>query len=410
MTQLSSLPPAASRAAGLARLRDFQPAMGGQYAAKRNYDLGPDRRDHVACLSPHVRHRLLQEEELARAALDAHGFQRAEKFVQEVCWRTYWKGWLEMRPSAWPDYRTQLDEALEALDKDRALAERWRAACAGETGIEPFDAWARELVETGYLHNHARMWFASIWTYTLRLPWTLGADFFIRHLLDGDPASNTLSWRWIVGLQTPGKTYLARASNINKFTDGRFRMQGYELAPDAPALDPELRHPEPAPLRAQDVWDAEAPSALLLTDEDLHPESWGVERLDIRAVYAVSSLEARSPMEPGDRARAFTEAALGDGLARARERFGVAAELSPDPADAARRAAAAGFRQLVVMRPAAGPLRDLVDAARPHIDAAGVTLVERVRLWDRAFHPHAAKGFFKLKEKIPAVLSELGLT
>jgi len=377
MTQLSSLPPAASRAAGLARLRDFQPAMGGQYAAKRNYDLGPDRRDHVACLSPHVRHRLLQEEELARAALDAHGFQRAEKFVQEVCWRTYWKGWLEMRPSAWPDYRTQLDEALEALDKDRALAERWRAACAGETGIEP---------------------------------WTLGADFFIRHLLDGDPASNTLSWRWIVGLQTPGKTYLARASNINKFTDGRFRMQGYELAPDAPALDPELRHPEPAPLRAQDVWDAEAPSALLLTDEDLHPESWGVERLDIRAVYAVSSLEARSPMEPGDRARAFTEAALGDGLARARERFGVAAELSPDPADAARRAAAAGFRQLVVMRPAAGPLRDLVDAARPHIDAAGVTLVERVRLWDRAFHPHAAKGFFKLKEKIPAVLSELGLT
>ncbi len=67
---------------------------------------------------------------------------------------------------------------------------------------------------TGYLHNHARMWFASIWIFTLRLPWELGADFFLRHLLDGDPASNTLSWRWVGGMQTMGKTYLARADNI----------------------------------------------------------------------------------------------------------------------------------------------------------------------------------------------------
>ena len=61
------------------------------------------------------------------------------------------------------------------------------------TGIEGFDDWARELVDTGYMHNHARMWFASIWIFTLRLPWALGADFFLRHLLDADAASNTLS-------------------------------------------------------------------------------------------------------------------------------------------------------------------------------------------------------------------------
>jgi deoxyribodipyrimidine photo-lyase len=65
----------------------------------------------------------------------------------------------------------------------------------------------QELVETGYLHNHARMWFASIWIFTLRLPWELGADFFLRHLLDGDAASNTLSWRWVAGLHTKGKHY-----------------------------------------------------------------------------------------------------------------------------------------------------------------------------------------------------------
>ena len=79
-----------------------------------------------------------------------------------------------------------------------------------------------ELKETGYLHNHARMWFASIWIFTLKLPWQLGADFFLKHLLDGDAASNTLSWRWVAGLQTKGKHYLATTWNINKFSAQKY--------------------------------------------------------------------------------------------------------------------------------------------------------------------------------------------
>ena len=63
------------------------------------------------------------------------------------------------------------------------------------------------------------MWFASIWIFTLNLPWQLGADFFMQHLLDGDPASNTLSWRWVAGIQTKGKNYLARKSNIEKYSN-----------------------------------------------------------------------------------------------------------------------------------------------------------------------------------------------
>jgi len=410
MSEPSQLPPPATRIAGLARMQAFQPEMGGAYAAKRNYDFGPDRRGHVACLSPHVRHRLVLEAELVRAALDAHGAARAEKFVQEVCWRTYWKGWLEMRPSVWPAYKRDLERARRDLSRDGELRARYQRAVSGESGLEPVDAWARELVETGYLHNHARMWFASIWTYTLGLPWILGADFFLRHLMDGDPASNTLSWRWVVGLQTAGKTYLARASNIHKFTDGRFQLNGYDLASDAPPLDPALSHPEPAPLMAEDAWDPAAPTALLLTDEDLHPESWGADALDIRAVFAVSSLEARSPDAPGDVARAFTDAAIEDGLARARAGFGVEATRCRDLGEVAAGAVQAGARQLVTMRPCVGPMRDLLDAARPGTEAAGVTLVERVRPWDRAFHPHASKGFFKLKQKIPAVLGALGLS
>ena len=92
------------------------------------------------------------------------------------------------------------------------------------SGIPAMDAWTSELIETGYLHNHARMWYASIWIHTLKLPWTLGAEFFLRNLLDGDVASNTLSWRWVAGLHTVGKFYLAQKSNICKFTAGRLEV------------------------------------------------------------------------------------------------------------------------------------------------------------------------------------------
>ena len=92
----------------------------------------------------------------------------------------------------------------------------------GKTEIECFNDWVNELKDKGYLHNHARMWFASIWIFTLKLPWQLGADFFLKHLLDGDVASNTLSWRWVAGLHTKGKHYVAASWNINKFSAKKY--------------------------------------------------------------------------------------------------------------------------------------------------------------------------------------------
>ncbi|MGD9294497.1 MAG: FAD-binding domain-containing protein, partial [Roseobacter sp.] len=214
------------RSAALERLSAFAPNAGRAYAARRNFDLGPGNHVHVSMLSPYLRCRLLTEEEVLQCVLGRHGYAAAEKFVQEVCWRTYWKGWLELRPGIWDACRQDLKRAWNDVQTQSGLRVRWEDACHGSTGIDCFDAWAKELVSTGYLHNHARMWFASIWVFTLRLPWTLGAAFFLRHLLDGDPASNTLSWRWVAGLQTEGKHYLARAENIARYTRGRFNPRG----------------------------------------------------------------------------------------------------------------------------------------------------------------------------------------
>ena len=201
----------ADRTAGLARLADFIPRAGRIYTEQRNFDDGvPDdgARTNVSQLSPWLHAGLLREREVIEAALAAHPFDACEQFVAEVFWRVYFKGYLEHRPSIWRAYCQERDAAHAALAADPTRAEVYARAIEGRTGIAAFDYWARELAATGYLHNHARMWAASIWIFTLKLDWQLGADWFLAHLIDGDAASNTLSWRWVAGLHTQGKTYL----------------------------------------------------------------------------------------------------------------------------------------------------------------------------------------------------------
>ena len=185
--------------AGLDRLAQFAPRSGAHYAGQRNYDFGTNNRSSVSALSPWIRHRLITEREVLTKTLAERGTAAASKFIQEVFWRGYFKGWLEQHPSVWQSYQSGLSSAQSTLESTASRASEYREATTGSTGIACFDHWCQELRETGYLHNHARMWFASIWIFTLRLPWELGADFFLRHLIDGDPASNTLSWRWVGG-------------------------------------------------------------------------------------------------------------------------------------------------------------------------------------------------------------------
>ena len=201
------------REEALNRLEDFSNNSLGKYAAERNFDPGPGNRNNTSLLSQYISHRIVDEQETIQSAYNKFPFKKIEKFVQEIFWRTYWKGWLEMRPQVWDDYKQDLQNLHEQLSGSNYVE-----ATEAKTKILCFNDWVLELKEFGYLHNHARMWFASIWIFTLGLPWQLGADFFLKHLLDGDPASNTLSWRWVAGLHTKGKHYLATEWNINKFS------------------------------------------------------------------------------------------------------------------------------------------------------------------------------------------------
>ena len=151
-----------TRATGDAILQGFIPRMGRRYANGRNTDHGGGAHKAVSVLSPYIRHRLVLEQDAVAAAIAAHGPEDAEKFVQEVIWRGYFKGWLERRPQVWDSYRIGLEADLAALERDRRLRRDVDRAMAGQTGLECFDAWANELVDTGYLHNHARMWAASL--------------------------------------------------------------------------------------------------------------------------------------------------------------------------------------------------------------------------------------------------------
>jgi len=401
----------ATRAEALRRLDAFVPHAGREYAATRNFDRGPGDRSNVSVLSPFLRARSITEEEVLGAVLARHSPSAAEKFVQEVFWRTYWKGWLESRPLVWTHYRRALAAAYERLAGERDRADLHAKAIEGRTGMVAFDAWARELVASGYLHNHARMWFASIWIFTLRLPWELGADFFMRHLLCGDPAENTLSWRWVAGLQTKGKTYLVTRENIRRYTDGRLDA-GAALETDAPAVE----GPSYAAGHLPDLeleLRLDEPTLLLLHDDDLGIDTLALEGLDVRASLGLCAVRGRSPQTMASGVVTFVHASLGDALARAPHGDATAVVDASDPAAAAtvlvERARSHGAKRIVAPFAPVGPVAEALAALRAPLHARGVGIELLGRRYDATAWPYATRGFFNLKDKIPTVLAELGI-
>ncbi len=396
-------------ATGEVILRTFAPRMGKRYTSGRNHDRGAGQHRDVSMLSPYLRRRLVLEKDAVATAVLEHGAEGAEKFIQEVIWRGYFKGWMERRPVVWDQYREGLIRDLMALDRDRGLRRRLEATEAGQSGLDYFDSWVEELVKSGYLHNHARMWFASIWIFTLGLPWRLGADFFYRHLLDGDAASNTLGWRWVAGLHTRGKPYYAQAWNIKKFTNNRFIPRPGQLAEVVNGLEGEEPEglPTVKPLRKVQAPNPNRPTALLITEEDCRPEDFDLQSLNLVGCATLAASHLRSPRPVAKLVEEFERGALSDtasriGLEAIELRAGV-------PTALARWASRAGATQIVTPYIPTGPLQDWILEAMPALEEAEIELVEWRRDWDSAIWPHATAGFFKVKKQIPAILQDIGL-
>ncbi len=367
-----------TRQAGLARLEAFTPHMGLAYANGRNTDPGDFERNAVSMLSPYLRRRLITEAEVVGVAMTTHR-GAAEKFIHEVAWRGYFKGWLEQHPSVWTDYLDQHRHAENRLATESGLRRVYHDACEGRTGIDGFDAWAQSLVADNWLHNHTRMWFASIWIFTLRLPWALGAAFFMRHLLDGDPASNTLSWRWVAGLHTRGKHYVARADNIARYTEGRFDPRGQlDEAPDC--LTEQTEHTRVRLAPADPL--PGVPASVLLHDEDLC----------FAIPPAAGEVAIFTTADGADPVRAFTAAATQDMVARAGRDVTF---LAPDEV--------AGWVQAQK-----GPVVTPWAPVGPTASAlSGLGLLRVRRPWDEAIWPHATKGFFQVRQRLPDLLPAL---
>jgi len=260
------------------------------------------------------------------------------------------------------------------------------------------DRFARELIETGYLHNHARMWWAGYWIHVERLPWELGADFFYRHLLDADPASNTLGWRWVAGLQTRGKAYLPRRSNLEKYDVVRIHELPWQAHPPCQPWRPLPERPE-LPEGRWGLW---------IHGEDLTPELSALGGLRPECALTVFD-------EPLMRTLGLSEARVGyihDALADARTRgmahYGCPVEQRAQGGFAAHLAAVARERRLdgwIAMRPAVGPLGDAIGDIESTLGREGLRIHWCRRRWDEQRWPGASSGFFGFWEKVRDRLS-----
>jgi hypothetical protein len=396
---------AATRAEALRQWRAFLPKA-GRYAAMRNQVV--TGHGNVSRLSPAVRLRLITEDEIVEETLERFAFSTVEKWLQEVCWRRYWKGWLEMRPGVWADYRAKVWAA--------EVSERAEAVMAGRSGVAVMDQFARELVETGYLHNHVRMWWASFWIHGEGLPWELGADFFYRHLLDADAASNTLSWRWVAGLQTPGKTYLVRRSNVEKCLEEIVDATGLERLDEGCVKAREIEETADLAVRelptcASSVEGMGGRVGLWIHGDDLSVES-SSELTGFKPVAATAFLAAdlveRFGLSPEREAHLVR--AMEDACERATQYLGVSVALRRGE-DLSRYLVEWALKQRVdvvlAMRPFVGPLGDEIEKIESALAKAGVRCVWLRRVSDAQVMPLARRGFFPFWEKLSRELRSM---
>lgn len=373
-----------NRQTALERLEEFVQTDAADYARTRNFV--KSSHGNVSRLSAALRHRLISEEEVVAAVLSVHRFPTVEKFVQEVVWRTYWKGWLEHYPGVWEDYARLATEPAPRVPADETMRR-----------------FTEELRTTGYLHNHARMWWAALWCHQHGLPWAAGARFFFDHLLDGDAASNTLGWRWVAGLQTPGKTYLARRDNLAKYWEDHGPLEEIhdgvraripaETADRSRVVLPD--YPEAPPALAGKV-------ALVG-----HPDDLSIETTPLGGLHpAAIALVDRRGATDGEVKRMWRTRAMDDAAERWEQHYGLEAFRAVAWEEVSDWLKQAGCEAVVLMAPFAGPDGDAWRPVRSAMQGAGVEVIECRRAWDRRLFPAARAGFFPFWHKARAALAK----
>ena len=367
------------------KLKGFIENKLSHYKSKRNYDFGELDKNFVSGLSPAIGRRIITEIEIIQEVRKQFNYKDVEKFIYEICWRTYWKGFLEHYPQIWNDYLNDID------DLKYFKTSEYCNALDGKTEFSFFNSWVNELRLNGYLHNHTRMWFASIWTFELKLPWQLGAHFFMQNLLDADPASNTLSWRWVAGLHTKGKFYRATPSNISKFTNSRFPIINQFKNKINPILDPQSYHEKKInfPKFKQNKNTSEN-HGVIFHEEDL--SNYNVRENDFILIQ-------RSHFNPYNQNRSI-EDFTNKSLKSFTEKFSSynITYFEWNHLESIKTwKNKNNIKSISTSYPCVGKLTKPIADAEKYL---GIKFDYYMHDWDRLFWPHSNRGFFKLKKHI----------
>ena len=373
----------ASRVKALVKLDYFVENNLAEYSKLRNFDYGPENRSNISCLSPYITHGIINEKEIIEKSLSKFSFPKNEKFIQEVLWRTYWKGWLELRPNVWSDYLIELNSIRDKFKNNQ----NYLKAIEGKTNIECFDAWINELKENNYLHNHTRMWFASIWIFTLNLPWQLGAEFFMQHLYDGDAASNTLGWRWVAGIQTQGKHYLASEWNIRKFTNNRFN--NIKLIEDAPPKVSEKTYS----IIKKDFNNSQKieNKDLLIFENNLSFETTDFQNNKFKKIYLISNKNENRSIKLNERVMKFKSLLISDQEQRLKENSYDCEVIDISEIKNIN-------ENIIALYPTVGENLDYLNSNNIELDFL-------YRKLDQYSWQYCNKGFFNFKNYIPKIIS-----
>ena len=265
-----------TREAALARIASVDPA---EYSRSRNALNGA-----VTQLSPYITHGFISLPEVLEGVRLHHSVRTQDKFVFELGWREYFR-------HVWQHRGNGIFKSLhEGVLPDEAYADEIPFDILhASTGVAAIDMAVKTLYATGYLHNHARMWLASYMVHLRKVHWRAGADWMYGQLLDGDLASNHLSWQWVAGTSSH-KPYLFNAENVSRYAPLAWHSAGSVIDTTYEELDHLARSPLSVASSSVQADDSAIDEPLLITQPPTHlnlctPNSNTVSGRDVWLVH-----------------------------------------------------------------------------------------------------------------------------